>query len=152
MAGIVRGLFSLVLTAAAILAMAADGAAQEAPSGTVEFTTTTIAALFGGSRGDGTLTLQDGTKHKLSVENVKIFAVGVSVVETTGTVYNLKRLQDFEGDYVEYEAAIAIGGGVSGMTLRNEQGVIINLRATQLGVNLSLGFGGMYIRVKSHLF
>jgi hypothetical protein len=152
MTAMVRGLFGLALAAAAILAMAAPGAAQEAPSGTVEISTSTAAIVFGANRGDGVLTLQDGTKHKFSVENLKAGAVGVSTVEATGTVYNLKQLRDFEGDYLEGEAGVAIGVGVSGMTLKNEKGVVIKLQATQLGVNFTLGFGGMYVRVKSHLF
>ena len=152
MTAMVRGLFGFGLAAAALLAMVAPGAAQEAPSGTVEMTTTTIAVGFGASRGDGILTLQDGSKHKISVESIKMGAVGISVVEAMGTVYNLKRLQDFDGDYLEVEAGIAPGGGVSGMTMKNQKGVVINLRATQLGFNVSLGVGRMYLRVKSHLF
>ena len=152
MTGMVRGLFGLGLAVAAILAMVAPGRAQGTPSGTVEISTSTIALGFGANRGDGILTLRDGSKHKLSVENIKVGAVGVSVVEATGTVYNLKQLRDFEGTYVEGEAGIAIGVGGSGMTMRNEHGVVINLGGTQVGANFTLGLGRMYIRVKSHLF
>ena len=152
MIGMVRGLFSLALAAAALLAMAAPGAAQEAPSGTVEITSTTIAVGFGFNWGDGTLTLPDGSKHKFSVENLKVAVVGVSTVEATGSVYNLKRVRDLEGTYVEGEAGIAIGVGFSGMTMKNENGVVINLSATQLGINFTLGAGGLSIKMKSHLF
>lgn len=149
MIGIVRGSFSLVLAAVALLAMVAPGAAQETPSGTVEITTWTAAAGLGGARGDGVLTLADGKKYGISVENIKVGAVGVSYVQATGEVYNLKQVQDMEGNFVEGEAGIAVIFGVSGMTMKNDQGVVINLRATQWGVNVTLGFGGMYIRVKS---
>lgn len=150
MTGTVRWLFGLALAAAALLAMVAPSAAQEAPSGTVEITSTTAALGFGASRGDGVLTLPDGRKYKFSVENLKAAAVGVSVVEATGTVYNMKQVQDFEGDYLEGEAGVTIGGGVGGMTMKNDKGVVINLQSTQIGINFSLGVGGMYIRVKSH--
>lgn len=152
MTGMVRGLFGLALAATALLAMVAPGAAQEAPSGTVEITSTSIAAGLGFNWGDGTLTLPDGSKHKFSVENLKVAAVGVSAMKATGSVYNLKRVQDLEGCYRVAEAGIAIGAGVSGMTMKNEHGVVIHLQATQLGINFTLGIGGMSIKLKSHLF
>lgn len=152
MTGMVRGLFGLALVATALLAMVVPGAAQEAPSGTVEIASTSIAAGFGFNWGDGTLTLPDGSKHKFSVENPKVAAVGVSTVEATGSVYNLKRVQDLEGVYRTAEAGIAIGAGVSGMTMKNEHGVVIHLHATQMGINFTLGIGGMSIKLKSHLF
>jgi len=149
MIGIVRGLFGLALAAVALLAMVAPSAAQEVASGTVEFTAWTAAAGFGAARGDGTLTLADGRKYGISVENIKVGAVGATYVHATGTVHNLKQVQDMEGDFLEGEAGLAAIFGVSGMTMKNEQGVAINLMATQWGVNVTLGFGGMYIRVKS---
>lgn len=152
MTGMVRGLFGLALAATALLAMVAPGAAQDAPSGTVEITSTSIAAGFGFNWGDGTLTLPDGSTHKFSVENPKVAAVGVSAVKATGSVYNLKRVQDLEGYYRAAEAGLAIGAGVSGMTMKNEHGVVIHLQATQLGINFTLGMGGMFIKLKSHLF
>jgi hypothetical protein len=152
MTGMVRGLFGLTLAAAAMLAMVAPGAAQEAPSGTVEITTWTAGLGFGAGKGDGVLTLADGRKYGISVENIKLRTVGVSYVQATGTVYNLKRVQDMEGNFLEGEAGIAVVYGVSGMTMKNDQGVVIKLRATQWGLNFTLAFGGMYIRVKSHLF
>jgi len=147
-----RGLVSLALAGVAILAVVAAGAAQDAPSGTVEITSKTAALGFGGSRGDGTLTLQDGSTHQISVEGLKMAALGVSAVQITGTVYNLNRLRDLEGTYTAGEAGIAIVGGVDGMAMKNDQGVVLYLRATQLGLNITLALGGIYIRVKSHLF
>lgn len=152
MTGMVRGLFGLALAATALLAMVAPGTAREAPSGTVEIASTSIAAGFGFNWGDGTLTLSDGSTHKFSVENPKVVAVGISVMKATGSVYNLKRVQDLEGIYRAAEAGIAIGAGVSGMTMKNEHGVVIHLQATQLGINFTLGVGGMNIKLKSHLF
>jgi len=149
MTGIVRGLFGFALAAVALLGMVAPSAAQEAPSGTVEFTTWTAAAGFGGARGDGTLTLADGRKYGISVENIKIGAVGVSYVQAMGNVYHLKQVEDLEGNFLDGEAGLAAIFGVSGMTMKNDQGVVINLFSTQWGVNFTLGFGGMYIRVKS---
>ena len=149
----IRGLFVLPLAVATLLAMIAPSAAQDAPSGKVEITAITIAAGFGATWGDGTLTLQDGSTHKFSMENVKVVGAGLSTVEAEGNVYNLKRIQDFEGSYYTVgEVGMAIGFGVSGLTMKNENGVVINLKATQVGINFTLGLGVMAFRVKSHLF
>lgn len=148
MIGIVRGMFGLALAAVALLAMVAPSAAQT-PSATVEFTVWTAGAGAGAARGDGTLTMADGKKYGISVENLKMGTVGLSYVQASGHVYNLKQAQDIEGNFLEGEAGIAIIYGVSGMMMSNDKDVSIKLFATQWGLNFTLGFGGMYIRVKS---
>jgi len=148
MIGIIRGLFGLALAAVVLLAMVAPAAAQ-APSATVEFTAWSASAFFGAARGDGTLTMADGKKYGISVENIKIGSVGASYVQGKGNVYNLKQAQDMEGNFLEGEAGLAVIFGISGMTMKNDQGVVINLMTTQWGLNFTLGGGGMYIRVKS---
>lgn len=149
MIGIVRGLFSFTLAAVALLAMVAPSAAQNAPSATVEFTTWAAGAGVGAARGDGTLTLPDGRKYEISVENVKFLTVGFTYVQSKGSVYNLKQVQDLEGNFLAGEAGLAAIFGVNGMTMKNDQGVVINIFSTQWGINFTLGGGGMFIRVKS---
>ena len=146
MTGIVRGLFGLALAAVAVLAMVAPSAAQDA---TVEFTVWTAGAGAGAARGDGILTMADGKKYGISVENLKMGTVGLSYVQASGHVYNLKQAQDIEGNFLEGEAGIAVIYGVSGMMMKNEKDVSLKIFATQWGLNFTLGFGGMYIRVKS---
>ncbi len=145
----VRGLFGLALAAAALLTLVAPGAAQDAPSGTVEISSTTIAAGLGVNWGDGTLTLTDGRKIKFSVENLKVGSVGISSVTATGKVYNLKNVMDFEGNYVAAEAGVAIGGGISGLTMKNQKGVVVNLESTQGGINFTFGPGGVSFKLKT---
>jgi hypothetical protein len=148
----VRGVFGLALSVALLLAMVAPGVAQEAPSGKVAITSRGFAVLFGVNWGDGVLTMPDGSTHKFSVENVKVLSVGGSVVDAEGEVYNLKQVRDLEGNYSAAEAGFAIIGGLDGVTMKNEHGVVINLRATQLGLSLTLGGGSMAIKLKSHLY
>ena len=75
----------LVLAAAALLVTVAPGAAQDA-SGTVEIASTTIAAGIGINWGDGTLTLNDGSKYRFTADNLKVGAVGISSVQAMGRV------------------------------------------------------------------
>ena len=144
----IRGPSILVLAAATVFGMLAPGSAQEGASGTVEIASTTIAAGIGINWGDGTLTLNDGSKYRFSVENLKVGAVGISSVQAVGKVYNLKGVAEFEGNYVTAEAGLVIGGGASGLTMKNQNGVVINLQSTQAGINITLGPGGMAIKLK----
>jgi hypothetical protein len=146
MIGIVRGLFGLAMAAVALLAMAAPGAAQEAPSATVEFTVWTAGAGAGAARGDGILTMADGKKYGISVENLKMGTVGLSYVQASGHVYNLKQAQDIEGNFLEGEAGIAVIYGVSVMTMKNDKTSPSKSRHP-VGPQLHPGGGGMYIRV-----
>src|SRR5260370_29260077 len=59
--------------------------------------TCALPIFFGAARGDGTLTMADGKKYGISVENIKIGSVGASYVQGKGSVYNLKQAQDMEG-------------------------------------------------------
>ena len=141
-------LLAFGLIAASVFAMASPGATQDA-SGTIEIASTTIAAGIGFTWGDGTLTLNDGRKFKFSVDNLKVGAVGISSVQAIGKVYNLKRVEDFAGNYVSGEAGLVIGGGASGLTMKNQNGVVANLQSTQAGLNFTLGPGGVSIKLKN---
>jgi len=73
--------------------------AQEASdlSGTVTVTATSVAAGIGWSWGKGGLTLLDGSQHDFKVSGLDVVAVGIKQATGVGNVYNLKKLEDFEG-------------------------------------------------------
>ena len=60
----------------------------------------------------------------------------------------MKTVADFTGNYVTAEAGLVIGGGASGLTMKNQNGVVINLQSTQAGINFTLGPGGLSIKMK----
>ncbi len=74
--------------------------------------------------------------------------VGATKVEASGKVYNLKKLEDFDGNYtgVGAGAAVAGGGGVS--TMRNQNGVTVDLVTTTQGVKVAIGGGGVDMKIK----
>jgi hypothetical protein len=77
--------------------------------------------------------------------------IGVSGFTGVGKVYDLKRLSDFDGNYVGTQANFAIAGGASDITIRNTKGVVIVLspdQAKQSGTQLSLGPGGVTLKLK----
>jgi hypothetical protein len=66
----------------------------------------------------------------------------------SGKVYNLKKLEDFNGNYTAAGAGATLAGGASALTMKNQNGVKINLVATTQGVKLTLGAGGVKMQIK----
>ena len=69
--------------------------------------------------------------------------VGISKAEAEGKVYNLKKLEDFEGLYLaaSAEGTIALGAGETAM--KNKKGVVIYLSPLTKGVNFKFGGEGV---------
>jgi hypothetical protein len=135
-------LLVLVLLAGGMWSVAV---AQEASdlSGTVTVTATSVAAGIGWSWGSGTLTLLDGSEHRFKVGGLDVVAVGIKQATGVGNVYNLKKLEDFEGKYVKAAAGIAVGGGAGATSMRNDKGVVMNLTGVGQGVDIRLAVSGM---------
>jgi hypothetical protein len=123
-------------------------AAQKAtPSGKVTLETTSIAAGVGVSWGDGKLTFK-GKTYPFSVDGLSLVDWGISKAQATGDVYNLKDPANFDGTYVAAEAGLTLAGGMGGMVLRNQDGVILHLRSVSQGARLQLGTSGLIIKMK----
>jgi len=112
-------------------------------SGTITITATSVAAGIGWSWGSGTLTTLDGSQHQFKVGGLDVVAVGIKQATGVGNVYNLKKLEDFEGKYVKAAAGIAVGGGAGATSMRNDKGVVINLTGVGQGVDIRLAVSGM---------
>ncbi len=74
--------------------------------------------------------------------------VGFTSISAKGKVFNLNNVDDFSGTYVASKAALAVGGGKGDLTMRNGNGVSIHLRSDQEGVAISLGAGGITVKLK----
>ena len=132
--------------------MAEEDAAKKDPQpvGTVSIDEKQINLGIGASWGSGVLTYQ-GADYEFKVKGFKALAVGVAKVSAVGDVYNMTDLSQFSGTYNAASASIALGGGVGGQTLGNQNGVNIHLRSTQKGVNLNLGIDGLTIELKEKI-
>ena len=125
--------------------MGSVAVAQEAaePSGTITVTATSVAAGIGWTWGTGELTLLDGSEHKFKVSGLDVVAVGIKQATGVGQVQNLKKLEDFEGQYVKATAGAVVGGGMGATSMRNDKGVVINLTGVGQGVDIRLAVSGM---------
>ena len=135
-----RKMTGSVLLAAALLvgglALAADA---KKPSGTVTIDETQFAFILGGSVGGGTLTFQ-GKEYPFKVGGLTAGAnVGVSKMSAAGEVYDLADISKFPGTYTKLEASVTLGGGVGGLHLKNENGVIMRLESRTQGLQLNVG-------------
>ena len=139
---------SVVLMLTLIFAAVPVGAQDPLqPVGTVRLEATAVAAGVGVSWGDGNLKFK-GKEYPFKVSGLGIATVGISRVSAVGEVYNLNNPADLAGTYAAVAAGLALGGGAEGLTMKNQKGVVINLRAVQQGINFTLGPQGFIIEMK----
>ena len=116
-------------------------------SGTVTIEQWQVAFIGSGNLGGGTL-LHKGKKYPFTVGGLGIGGYGVSKMEATGTVYNLKKPADFSGAYVQARYGLAAGDVSTGsLWLENQNGVALYLKAKRSGLALSLGADAVYINL-----
>jgi hypothetical protein len=132
-----------------VMALASHAVAAEKakPSGKVTLESTSIAAGVGVSWGDGKLNFK-GKDYPFSVEGLSLVDWGISKAQATGDVYNLTDVAKFGGTYVAAEAGLTLAGGMGGMVLRNQNGVVMHLRSVSQGAQLQLGTSGLVIKPK----
>ena len=113
----------------------------------LELTEGQVAIGVGYSWGSGTLTYQ-GEKYPVTVRGLSVIDVGVTKVTAFGKVYGLKRLEDFNGNYTAATAEGTLGGGAGATTMKNQNGVVIDLFTTTQGINLKLAASGILLKLK----
>ena len=144
-----RMLVSLVMAGILLFAVAAAKAEEGPiyPIGEVTIEATQVAAGVGYSWGDGVMKFQ-GKEYRFSVQGLNVAAVGFAKVNAVGDVYNLKTAADLAGKYAAVSAGLSLAKGVAGLSMRNNNGVVINLRSAQQGVQLNLGVDGFNLKMK----
>ena len=124
------------------LAVAADA---RKPSGTVTIDETQFGFIIGGSTGGGTLEFK-GKSYDFKIGGLSVGAtVGIAKVAAVGEVYDLKDVSKFPGTYTALNAAIALGGGVGGVQMKNEHGVIMRLESRTQGLRFNLSTSGVTV-------
>lgn len=140
---------SWVMAIASSLALFAGtwAAAEETlnPSGAIRVEQVQVAFIGSGNLGGGELDFQ-GKTYEFTVGGLGVGGFGLSRIEAVGQVYNLTRLSDFSGMYVQARYGMAAGDVSAGeLWLQNTNGVVIGLDAERSGLALSLGGDAVYI-------
>jgi hypothetical protein len=162
MARMVRNLLTLMLitgclAAAAVYAGQARKPVGQSPkaAGAVTFAGT-VAAPPGGmgvTWGKGTLILNDGTQHAFEVNGLGVTSTREAIVsmQAVGEVFNLKKLEDFEGTYKTGQREVTTGRAAEDVSLTNERGVVITLslktQATTSDVTLTPSATGITVKL-----
>ena len=144
---------ALVLAGGLVVAGAVTAAEKTATgepkilSGSVKIDSTQIAFLVSGKMGGGVLAFQ-GIDHSFSIGGLGVGGIGVQKLRAVGAVYNLTDVSKFPGTYVQARAGATLGTGKNVMSLSNQHGVIMELKASTEGVALSVGVDGMIVKMK----
>lgn len=144
-----RILLSLIMAGILLFVVSAAKADEKVPYpiGEITIEAKQVAAGVGYSWGEGALKFE-GKEYKFNVKGLNVAAVGFSKISAVGDVYNMKTAADFPGKYVAVSAGLSLAKGVAGLTMRNDKGVVINLKSVQQGVQLNLGVDGFVIEMK----
>jgi hypothetical protein len=130
------------------VALGPDAVKGQTPDGTVEMQEVQAAYIGSGSAGTGVLYFR-GVQYPFEVGGVGVGGFGLSTVDATGEVYNLRELGQFPGTYGQARYGFAIGTASAGdLWLQNESGVILHLQAKRTGLILSLGGDAVVISMR----
>jgi hypothetical protein len=116
------------------------------PDATLELSEGTVAVGIGFSWGKGTLAYQ-GKKYPFKITGLSVGEVGVNRATAVGNVYKLTKLADFDGNYVAAGAEATVAGGAGVTAMKNQNGVVIELKSTTQGASLKLAAEGLKLSV-----
>ena len=136
-----------ILAGALIMVAASTESRAQTGSGTVRIQIVKAGFIVGVGGGKGTLTF-NGKSYPLSIGGVSVGTIGVATVNLAGTARNLRTAADIAGTYGAASTSVAIVGGAKVATLKNEKGVVLEVRGVQLGLEASLSLSGMTIALQ----
>ena len=122
-------------------------AEDKTPDATLRLSGGSVAAGVGVSWGSGTLTY-NGKDYPIDVKGLSVGDVGLTKIEASGKVFNLKNLDDFSGNYTAAAAGLTAAGGAGGAVMKNQNGVTVELVSTTQGVKVALGAAGVDMKLK----
>lgn len=122
-------------------------AQDKKPDATLTMSEGQVAVGIGYSWGKGVLDYQ-GKKYNFKVRGLSVVDIGITKATSAGKVYNLKKLEDFNGTYTAASAEGTLAGGAGALTMKNQNGVVIDLVSTTAGVNLKLSLEGVSLTLE----
>jgi len=142
-----RNITRLMVISLVLLIASVASAEEKIPSGTVEIDETQLGFIIGGDIGKGVLHYK-GVDFYFKTGGIKVGGMGIAKISAVGEAYDLFDIDQFPGTYVTGDYGIALGGGVGGLVLKNENGVFLRLRSTLEGVALAVGLEGITIKLE----
>jgi hypothetical protein len=109
-----------------------------------EFRAVVSYDLAAGAWGSGVLTYE-GKDYPFKVSRLSVVDVGMTSAELFGEVFDLRNVEDFNGTYKSFDAQDNVAGSA---TMKNQNGVVIKLVATTLGLKFKLPVGSMNVELE----
>jgi len=137
-----RSIVTLIAIGGLVMLLNGLALAQAKTDGTLTLSEGSVAAGIGWSWGKGTLSYQ-GKTYPVKVEGLTVGEVGITRATATGKVSNLKKVADFSGTFTAASAGATVGGGAEATIMKNQNGVVVELKSTTQGASHKLGAQGI---------
>ena len=137
-------LAALFLSAAIVSAVSAQ---DNKPDATLTLVERGVAIGFGVSWGEGVVTFK-GKEYPFKIHGLSFNDIGVSKVNATGKIYNLKKIEDINGSYNAVGSEATMGKGVGATMMKNQNGVAIELITLSKGARATLSVDGVELKLK----
>jgi hypothetical protein len=147
MFSLIRATKFCVATMVAAIMLTTAPSRSYAETGSVRLKITKVGFIVGVGGGSGTLTFR-GKNYRLSIGGVSAGTIGAAGADLVGTASNLRTAADIAGTYSAVSGGVAVGGGAKGATLRNANGVVLQLQGRQVGFEASLSLSGLTISLQ----
>lgn len=139
---------SILCAVLALFVWGATATPSQADTGTLRIVFGKAGLLAAIGSGEGILTFH-GKHYSFIVAGASIGAtIGVSASVLRGTAHFISSPGDLAGTYTGVGGGAAVAAGVSAVKLRNEKGVVLELRGAKLGVEVSANLPLVTITMK----
>jgi hypothetical protein len=139
---------SMLCILISLLFWSATAASSHADTGTLRLVFGKAGAVAAIGSGEGTLTFH-GKRYPFIITGASIgVTLGVSASVLRGTAVNISSPNDLAGTYTGVGGGAAVAAGVSAVKLRNDKGVVLDLRGAKLGVEASANLPVIAITMK----
>jgi len=122
-------------------------AEEEKPDAILQLSQSSLALVLGYTWGSGSLAYADKT-YRVEVDGFSVLAIGFVKAEATGEVFNLKKVEDFNGTYMAASIEGTVVAGAGATTMQNQNGVVIKLFTTTEGLNVKVSPEGVRLNLK----
>jgi hypothetical protein len=139
--------FGAAIVALTTMLLTVSTPSQAQSTGSVRLHIVKAGFIVGVGGGSGVL-VYHGHRYRLAVSGIGLGSLGVAAVDLVGTASNLTSPGAIAGSYGGAGAGGTFVGGGQVATLQNGNGVVLQLQGAQVGFQVSLGLGGMTIRLR----
>jgi hypothetical protein len=138
----------IVCAVLTLLLWSATATPSQADTGTLRVVFGKAGLIAAVGSGEGILTFH-GKRYGFLVAGASIGAtLAASTSVLRGTALNISTPRDLAGTYTGVGGGAAVAAGVSGVRLRNEKGVVLDLRGGKLGMEISANLALIAITMK----